>query len=84
MMSTQLHMEGLVKDRASWRTSGQVRFDQGTIAVESLDEPIQDAFVVLRFDQDKVKSSGWHFVWARATCGYPAQSRIGRSLQKRD
>ncbi len=55
MMSTHLHMEGLVKDRASWRTSGQVRFDQGTIAVESLDEPIRDAFVVLRFDQDKVK-----------------------------
>ncbi|MBA3754392.1 MAG: AsmA-like C-terminal domain-containing protein, partial [Nitrospira sp.] len=50
-----LHMEGRVKDRASWRTSGLVRFDRGKIAVEGLDEPIRDAFVTLRFDQDKIQ-----------------------------
>ena len=54
-LDAAMHMEGQVKDRASWRTSGEVRFDRGTITVEGLQEPIQDAFVTLRFDQDKIQ-----------------------------
>lgn len=43
-----------MKDRASWRASGEVRFDEGTIKIEDFDEPIRDAFVTLRFDQDRI------------------------------
>ena len=50
-----LHMEGRLKDRASWRTSGEVRFDQGMVAVQGLQEPIREAFVTLRFDQDRIR-----------------------------
>lgn len=49
-----LDMEGRMNDRASWRTSGQITFDEGTIKVEALDEPIRDAFVTLRFTQDRI------------------------------
>ena len=50
-----LHMEGRMKDRASWRTSGQVRFDRGTVVVVGLQEPIQKAYVTLQFDQDRIQ-----------------------------
>jgi len=53
-LDATLDMEGRMTDRASWRTSGQIRFDEGTIKVENLDEPIRDAFVTLRFDQDRI------------------------------
>jgi len=49
-----LDMEGRMNDRSSWRTSGQITFDEGTVKVEALDEPIRDAFVTLRFDQDRI------------------------------
>ncbi len=51
-LDATLDMEGRMNDRASWRTSGQVKFDEGTVKVETLDEPIRDAFVTLRFDHD--------------------------------
>ena len=54
-LDAALHMEGRVKDRASWQASGEVRFDRGTIVVEALQEPIQEAFVTLRFDQDRIQ-----------------------------
>jgi hypothetical protein len=54
-LDAALHMEGRLKDRVSWRTSGEMRFDQGTIVVEALQEPIQEAFVTLRFDQDRIQ-----------------------------
>lgn len=54
-ISTKLHMEGQMQDRASWRTSGEVRFDRGTIVLEAMRDPIQEAFVTLRFDQDKIQ-----------------------------
>jgi hypothetical protein len=50
-----LHVEGRMKDRASWRTSGEIRFDDGSVVVESLQEPIQEAFITLRFDQDRIQ-----------------------------
>ncbi|HND01376.1 MAG TPA: AsmA-like C-terminal domain-containing protein, partial [Nitrospira sp.] len=53
-LEATLDMEGRMTDRASWRTSGQIRFDEGTIKVENLDEPIRDAFVTLRFDRDRI------------------------------
>lgn len=53
-LNATLHMEGRIKDRASWRTSGQLRFDDGRIKVDTFDEPIRDAFVTLRFDQDRI------------------------------
>lgn len=53
-LDATLDMEGRMADRASWRTSGQIRFDDGTIKVEGFDEPIRDAFVTLRFDQDRI------------------------------
>lgn len=49
-----LQMEGYVKNRTSWNTSGEVRFDRGTIKVEGLDHPIREAFVTLQFDQDRI------------------------------
>ncbi len=55
MLDATLHMEGRVKDRASWRTSGQIRFDEGMLKVDGLEEPIRDAFVTLRFDQDRIQ-----------------------------
>ena len=54
-LDAALHMEGQAKARVSWRTSGEVRFDRGTINVEGLDEPIRDAFMTLRFDQDSIQ-----------------------------
>ncbi len=54
-LDAALHMEGRLKDRASWQTSGEVRFDRGTIVLEALRDPIQEAFVTLRFDQDKIQ-----------------------------
>ena len=53
-ISTKLHMEGQIRDRASWRTSGEIRFDRGTIVLDALRDPIHEAFVTLRFDQDKI------------------------------
>jgi hypothetical protein len=53
-LDATLHMDGHVKDRSSWRTSGQIRLDEGMIRVEGLDEAIRDAFVTLRFDQDRI------------------------------
>ena len=53
-LDATLDVEGRMKDRASWRASGQVRFDEGTIKIEDFDEPIRDAFVTLRFDQDRI------------------------------
>ncbi|ODT46265.1 MAG: hypothetical protein ABS70_01135 [Nitrospira sp. SCN 59-13] len=53
-LDATLDMEGRMTDRASWRTSGQIRFDEGTIKVENLDEPIRDAYVTLRFDRDRI------------------------------
>lgn len=55
VLEAALHMEGQVKDRASWRTSGQVKLDRGTMTVEGLDEPIREAFVTLQFDQDRIQ-----------------------------
>lgn len=55
MLDATLHMEGQVTDRASWRTSGQIRLDEGMIKVEGFEEPIRDAFVTLRFDQDQIR-----------------------------
>ncbi|MGC3975924.1 MAG: AsmA family protein [Nitrospira sp.] len=49
-----LDMEGRMMDRASWRASGQITVDDGTIEMEDLDEPIRDAFVTLRFDRDRI------------------------------
>jgi hypothetical protein len=54
-LDAALHMEGRLKERASWRTSGDMRFDRGTVVVEALQEPIQEAFVTLRFDQDRIQ-----------------------------
>ncbi|HQR15910.1 MAG TPA: AsmA-like C-terminal domain-containing protein [Nitrospira sp.] len=53
-LEATLDMEGRMTDRASWRTSGQIRFDDGTIKVEDVDEPIRDAFVTLHFDRDRI------------------------------
>ncbi|MCS6287936.1 MAG: AsmA-like C-terminal domain-containing protein [Nitrospira sp.] len=55
LLDATLQMEGQVKDRSSWRTSGQIKFDEGTIKLEAFDEPIRDAFVTLRFDQDRIQ-----------------------------
>ncbi|MEO7859376.1 MAG: AsmA-like C-terminal domain-containing protein [Nitrospirales bacterium] len=54
-LDVALHMEGQAKVRASWRTSGEVRVDRGTINMEGLDEPIRNAFMTLRFDQDRIQ-----------------------------
>lgn len=54
ILEATLDMEGRMKDRASWRTSGHVTFDEGMIKVEHFEEPIRDAFVTLRFDQDRI------------------------------
>lgn len=54
-LDAALHMEGHVKNRGSWRTSGQIRFDQGTFKVEGIEESIREAFVTLRFDQDRIQ-----------------------------
>ncbi len=54
-LDAEMHMEGRAKDRASWQASGEVRFDRGTIVVEALQEPIQEAFITLRFDQDRIQ-----------------------------
>jgi hypothetical protein len=54
-LDAALHMEGQAKARASWRTSGEVRFDRGTIEVEGLDETIRDVFMTLRFDRDRIQ-----------------------------
>ena len=54
ILEATLDMEGRMKERASWRTSGHIRFDEGTIKVANFDEPIRDAFVTLRFDQDRI------------------------------
>ena len=54
MLDATLHMEGRMKDRASWRTSGHIRFDEGTIKLDHIDEPIRSAFVTLRFDDDRI------------------------------
>ncbi|MBS0170847.1 MAG: AsmA-like C-terminal domain-containing protein [Nitrospira sp.] len=53
-LDATLDMEGRINDRASWRTWGQIRFDDGTIKAENLDEPIRNAFVTLQFDQDRI------------------------------
>ncbi|MCS6327447.1 MAG: AsmA-like C-terminal domain-containing protein [Nitrospira sp.] len=53
-LDVTLDMEGRMNDRASWRTTGQITFDEGTIKLDALDEPIRDAFVTLRFDQDRI------------------------------
>ncbi len=60
-LDATLDMEGRMKDRASWRTSGHIRFDEGTIKVDPLDEPIRDAFVTLRFDDDRIHISRMAF-----------------------
>ena len=52
--AASLDMNGRMNDRASWRTAGQITFDEGALNVEQLDEPIKDAFVTLRFDQDRI------------------------------
>ena len=54
-LQAALHMEGQLKNRASWRAAGQVRFDHGSIEVEALKEPIRDLFVTLQFDQDTIE-----------------------------
>ena len=59
--SAKLHMEGKVRERASWRTSGEVRFERGAIMLEALQDPIREAFVTLRFDQDKIQISRMTF-----------------------
>lgn len=60
-LDVTLDMEGRMNDRSSWRTTGQIAFDEGTIKLDALDEPIREAFVTLRFDQDRI-----HI--ARMTC----------------
>ncbi len=55
VLDARVDMEGQVKDRTSWRTSGQVKLDRGTITTEDLEEPIRDTFVTLRFDQDRIQ-----------------------------
>ncbi len=54
-LDAALHVEGQMKERSSWRLSGLMRFDRGAIEVEGLNEPIRDAFVTLRFDQDDIQ-----------------------------
>lgn len=54
ILEATLDMKGRMKDRGSWRTSGHIRFDEGTIHVEDFKEPVRDAFVTLRFDQDRI------------------------------
>ncbi len=54
-LDATLHAEGRIKERASWRTSGEIRLDRGMLVVEGLQEPIREAFVTLRFDQDRIQ-----------------------------
>lgn len=54
-LQAALHLEGQIKDRASWRAVGQVQFDHGTLKIEAMKEPIRDLFVTLKFDQDTIE-----------------------------
>jgi hypothetical protein len=45
-----LKMSGRAADRASWVTSGRLRFEKGLIQAEGLQEPIRNLTVGLRFD----------------------------------
>ena len=39
ILEATLDMKGRMKDRGSWRTSGHIRFDEGTIHVEDSRSP---------------------------------------------
>lgn len=54
-LDATLHVEGQAKERSTWRASGLVRFDRGAVAVDGLNDPVRDAFVTLRFDQDDIQ-----------------------------
>lgn len=60
-LDATLQIEGQAKARASWRASGEVRLERGTINVDGLAEPIRDAFMTLRFDQDRIQIARMKF-----------------------
>ncbi len=49
IITAGLKMEGRVPDRASWVTSGWLRFDKGVVE-EQFQDPIKNLFMRLRFD----------------------------------
>ena len=76
ILEATLDMKGRMKDRGSWRTSGHIRFDEGTIHVEDFKVSSGDAFVTLRFDQDRIHIPRLAFHGGRVICEYPVDRAL--------